>query len=82
MGEILALLQNIAPFLEPVTFNQMSQVVFGMLVISGRITMRGISRWTETGGSYRTIQRFFSSELNWKAIQWSFFMNHFLKSEL
>jgi putative transposase len=59
MTEILALLQNIAPLLEPTTFRQMSQAIFGMLVASGRITMLGLSRWTEKGGSYRTIQRLY-----------------------
>ena len=29
------------------------------LSLSGRVTMLGISRWTEEGGSDRTIQRFF-----------------------
>jgi putative transposase len=81
MSEILALLQNIAPLLEPTTFRQMSQVIFGMLVISGRITMLGLSRWTEKGGSYRTIQRLYHSALPWKAIQWLFFRKRFLKPE-
>ncbi len=27
-----------------------------LLSMTGRITMLGISRWTEAGGSYRTIQ--------------------------
>ncbi len=58
MTEILALLQAIAPLLPKTTLGQMSQVIFGMLVISGRITMLGLSLWTEKGGSYRTIQRF------------------------
>jgi len=80
MTEILALLQNIAPLLEPTTFRQMSQVIFGMLVISGRITMLGLSRWTEKGGSYRTIQRWYQSELLWVSIQWMFFHKRFLKS--
>jgi hypothetical protein len=44
MAEILALLQNIAPLLEKTTFRQMSQVIFGLLVASGRITMLGLSR--------------------------------------
>ena len=81
MTEILALLQNIAPLLEPTIFRQMSQVIFGMLVISGRITMLGLSRWTEKGGSYRTIQRFYHSGLSWKAIQWLFFRKRLLKPE-
>ena len=59
----------------------MSQVIFGMLVISGRITMLGLSRWEEKGGSYRSIQRFYHSVLPWKAIQWLFFRKRFLKPE-
>jgi hypothetical protein len=81
MTEILALLQNIAPLLEPTTVRQLSHVIFGMLVASGRITMLGLSRWTEKGGSYRTIQRLYHSVLPWKAIHWLFFWKHFLKSE-
>lgn len=81
MTEILALLQNIAPLLEKTTFRQMSQVIFGMLVAGGRITMLGLSRWTEKGGSYRTIQRFYHSAISWKVIQWLFFRKCFLKTE-
>ena len=80
MTEILALLQNIAPLFEKTTFRQLSQVVFGMLVTSGRITMLGLSRWTEKGGSYRTIQRLYHTVLDWKAIQWLFFQKRLLKA--
>ncbi len=73
MIEIIALLQTIAPLIEKTTFGQMSQVLLGILAINGRITMLGLSRWTEKGGSYRTIQRFYQSEIPWKAIQWLFF---------
>jgi putative transposase len=79
MTEILALLQNIAPLLEPTTLRQMSQVIFGMLVASGRITMLGLSRWTEKGGSYRTIQRLYHTVLPWETIQWWFFRVRFLR---
>jgi hypothetical protein len=81
MTEILALLQTIAPLFEKTTLRQMGQVIFGMLVASGRITMLGLSRWTEKGGSYRTIQRFYHTVLPWKALQWLFFQTRFLKSE-
>jgi len=81
MTEILALLQAIAPLLSKTIFRQMSQVIFGMLVASGRITMLGLSRWTEKGGSYRTIQRLYHSAISWKVIQWLFFRERFLKSE-
>jgi putative transposase len=79
MIEILALLQTIAPLVSKTTLRQMSQVIFGMLAASGRITMLGLSRWTEKGGSYRMIQRFYSSELPWKAIHWLLFRLKFLK---
>jgi len=79
MPEILALLQNIAPLLEKTTLRQMSHVIFGMLAANGRITMLGLSRWTEKGGSYRTIQRFYQSTLMWSAIQWVLFRERFLK---
>ncbi len=81
MTQILALLQNIAPLIEKTTLRQMSQVIFGMRVASGRITMLGLSRWTEKGGSYRTIQRFYHTVLPWKALQWLFFQKRFLKPE-
>jgi len=80
MTEIVALLQTIAPLLEKTTLRQLSQVVFGMLVASGRITMLGLSRWTEKGGSYRTIQRLYHTVLPWNAIQWLFFRKRFLQT--
>lgn len=79
MTEILALLQTLAPLISKTTLRQMSQVIFGILASSGRITMLGISRWTEKGGSYRTIQRFYSSKLPWQAIHWLFVRLKFLK---
>jgi hypothetical protein len=81
MSEILALLQIIAPFLERTTVRQMSQVIFGMLVASGRITMLGVARWTEKGGSYRTIQRFYHTVLSWPVLHWLFFKSCFWEAE-
>lgn len=81
MPEILVLLQNIAPLLEETTLRQLSQVIFGLLVASGRITMLGLSRWTEKGGSYRTIQRLYHRVLPWNALHWLFFRKSFLKPE-
>jgi hypothetical protein len=79
MTEIIALLQSIAPLLSNTMLRQLSHVIFGMLVASGRITMLGLSRWTEKGGSYRSIQRFYASELTWKAVHWLFVRLKFLK---
>ena len=79
MTEILALLQSIAPLLEPVNFRQMSRIIFAMLVISGRITMLGLSRWADKGGSYRTIQRWYQTELPWEMLHWTLFLKSLLK---
>jgi putative transposase len=74
MTDILALLQSIAPLFSKTTFRQMSHVIFGMLVITGRVTMLGLSRWTDRGGSYRTIQRFYHTVLPWADMLWTFFV--------
>jgi hypothetical protein len=47
-----------------------------MLVMTGRVTMLGISRWAGTGGSYRTVQRFFAQALPWAILFWVFFRQH------
>ena len=43
--------------------------------------MLGISRRTEKGGSYRTIQRFFISDINWRKIHWNFVRDNFLRTD-
>jgi len=79
MTEILALLQNIAPVVSATILQQMSHVIYGMLISNGRITMLEISRWTEAGGSYRTIQRLYHTPLLWLQIQWVFFVSQLQK---
>jgi putative transposase len=79
MTEILALLQNIAPLFEKTTLNQMGRIIYAMLASSGRITMLGLSRWTEKGGSYRTIQRFYHTQIPWVTLQWKLFRSCFLE---
>ena len=52
-----------------------------MLVMTGRITMLGLSRWAGKGGSYRTMQRFFSTVLPWATLFWVFFRQHVYRPE-
>ena len=40
--------------------------------------MLGLSRWTEKGGSYRTVQRFFYTVIPWAQVFWAFFGEHLL----
>jgi putative transposase len=81
MREILALLQSIAPVVSATIMQQISHVIYGMLVSNGRITMLEISRWTETGGSYRTIQRLYHTPMLWLQIQWIFFVSQLQQSK-
>jgi putative transposase len=81
MTEILALLQNIAPIVSATVLQQMSHVICGMLISNGRITMLEISRWTEAGGSYRTIQHLYHKPLLWLQIQWIFFVSQLQKTK-
>ena len=80
MTEILALIQNIAPVVSATILQQMSQVIYGMLISNGRITMLEISRWTEKGGSYRTVQRLYHTPLLWLQIHWIFFTSQLQKT--
>ena len=47
---------------------QLSSFVMAMLVMSGRVTMLGISRWADIGGSYRTVMRFFQTVIPWATV--------------
>ena len=65
MSEILSLFSVFSPHLSTATLRQFCEVTFAVLAMTGRVSMRNISRWTSEGGSYRTIQRFFNTLLPW-----------------
>jgi putative transposase len=74
--DIVALLQCLQPYLPATTLRQFSRIARALLVMTGRITMLGISRWAGKGGSYRTVQRWFSTVLPWAMLFWVFFRQH------
>jgi len=81
MNDILALLQCFAPYVSKTTLRQMSVIIPAMISMSGRVTMRGISRWTDKGGSYRTVQRFFHTIMPWSLLFWLFFRHQLYNSD-
>src|SRR4029453_11247380 len=81
MVDILALFQCLHPHVTATTVRQCSRIAWAMLVMTGRVTMLGISRWAGTGGSYRTVQRFFSQALPWAVLFWVFFRQHVYRPE-
>ncbi len=50
-----------------------AEAIFSM---TGRVTMLGISRWAEKGGSYRNVQRFFATTFLWTALHLKFVESH------
>ena len=42
--------------------------------------MLGMSRWSGEGGSYRTIQRWFATQIAWPQVFWQFFRHHLYKA--
>ena len=70
MNEIIAATESIAPYLTQVQFKQLRHIILAMLCMTGRVTMLGLSRWTEGGGSYRTVQRWFHSRVDWGMVLW------------
>lgn len=72
MDTILSLVRCLHPTVTMTTLRQLSRIALAMLAITGRVTMLGLSRWAGTGGSYRTIQRFFHTTLPWAAMLWIF----------
>jgi len=79
--DIFALLQGLQPDLPVSTLRQFSRIASAMLVLTGRVTMLGISRWAGQGGSYRTVQRFFSTVIPWATLFWVFFRQHLYRTE-
>jgi putative transposase len=74
--DIVALFHCLQPYVPSTTMHQLSRIAVALLVMTGRVTMLGISRWAGKGGSYRTVQRFFSTVIPWTILFWVFFRQH------
>ena len=79
MTDILALLQCLHPYMTKTALRQMSHILPAIITMTDRVTMLGISRWTEKGGSYRTIQRFYTTAIPWALIFWLFVRQHLVQ---
>jgi putative transposase len=81
MPEISTILLCCSEFLTPTQHRHLLLLIDALLSMNGRITLLGISRWTEKGASYRTLQRFAVSVLNWQALNWLIFQQFFLHKD-
>lgn len=78
MPDIINVLQCLSQCLDKTTLRQLGHIVPAMLAMTGRVTMLGLSRWTDKGGSYRTIQRFYNTSIVWLKVNWFFIRQHLL----
>lgn len=76
MTDIMMVFACLNQTLLPTTLRQLTVVAQAMVAMTGRVTMLGLSRWAGKGGSYRTIQRFFNTPMNWSLLQWLLIRRH------
>ena len=74
MPDILPLLLKLQPILTKTNCRQLYQIVMAMLVMPANITQRSIARWADKGASYRSVHRFFQTNIDWTQIQWLLFL--------
>src|SRR5437867_5440639 len=77
----LACLPCLQPTVTRTTLRQFSRIALAMVVMTGRVTMLGLSRWAGPGGSYRTVQRFFATVIPWATLFWVCFRHPIYRSE-
>jgi len=76
MPEIIALTECLAPCLSSTTLRQLRHIIAAMLCMTGRVTTLGVSRWTEKGGSVRTLQRWMQTPIAWGEVLWRVVQAH------
>jgi putative transposase len=66
----MMLLVRLSHCLNATTRRRLAVIVEGLLSMTERVTMLGVSRWTESGGSDRTVQRFLNTTIAWGQVHW------------
>lgn len=74
--EILTLFACFSTLTSPTSIGQLDIIAEAIFSMTGRVTMLGISRWAEKGGSYRSVQRFFGTTFLWTALHLKFVESH------
>lgn len=81
MPDIMLILTCLSQHIDKTNLGRLGCLVEGLLAMTGRVTMLGLSRWTARGGSYRTLQRLFNTTLNWGQLHWLLIRHHLLGEE-
>ena len=78
---ILPFLLCLQPILSRTSLRQLAIICEAIFTLTDPITLLSISRLTSTGGSYRTLQRFFASTLPWLNISWLLFHQYLFQAD-
>lgn len=81
MPDIMVILGCLSQCLDATSWRHLCRVSEALLSMTGRVTMRGLARWSGKGGSYRTVQRFFNTPFNWCHLQWLLIRHCLLESD-
>jgi len=81
MLDIIIVFTCVSQYLAPTTLRQLRRVTEAMLSMTGRVTMKGLARWTGQGGSDRTGQHFFNTSLSWCTLPWVLIRHHLLEPD-
>lgn len=81
MNDIIPLLMCLETHLSTTQLRQLRHIVLAMLCIPHRVTMLSLSRWAEKGGSYRTLQRFYQTPIDWLGLHWTIIQTHLLSPD-
>jgi hypothetical protein len=76
MPDILVLLACFSPCREPTPLRPLGRVTAARLSMRGRVPRRGLARWSDQGGSDRTLQRFCTTRWSWGPWPWLLLRPH------
>jgi putative transposase len=81
MVDIVTLLHCARPHMPATTLRQLSRIIVALVVMTGRVTRLGLSRWAGQGGRYRTVQRLLATVIPWASLFWVCFRQHGYRAE-
>lgn len=82
MSQLVPYLMCLDQLFSKPMFTQLILISEAMFCCRGRVTMRGLSRWSAHPiNSYRRIQRFYSKSINGLQVNWSLFRTHRLNEQ-
>jgi len=81
MLDILIVFTCLSQYLAPTTLRQLRRVTEAMLSMTGRVTMKGLSRWTDKVAVTGRSNRFFNTSISWCKLQWVLIRHHLLEPD-